>query len=218
MSDRPDLKENLLAIKLEALIKWVIANHQKVLTVGGILLAALLIGSVFVLRRKEAHQTFSTRLAMAESLYNQKQFTQAKQILSELRTQVSSPDLLSHILYYSGLVALGEKDWENAVSYFSQVTNLPGSYPIESLAMLNLAHTYQQKKDYSSAAQTYRNFMADYPEHFMAARVQLEMGRVLILSGQTEEGRKALEQLIDLYPTSTWAENARSIMDKFKTR
>jgi TolA-binding protein len=46
----------------------------------------------------------------------------------------------------------------------------------------------------------------------------LGLGRSLAAAGKIDEAKKALGQLIDLYPTSHWAENARSIMDKFKTR
>jgi TolA-binding protein len=80
-----------------------------------------------------------------------------------------------------------------------------------------LGFAYEQKGDYAGAAQTYRQFMTDHAEHFLAPRIQLALGRSLAMSNQPQAAQEALGHLIDLYPTSPWAENARQIMDKLKT-
>ncbi len=84
--------------------------------------------------------------------------------------------------------------------------------------MNNLAFAFEQQKKYDQAAAVFGRFMVEHGDHFLAPRVQLSLGKNLALSGKTEEAKKALQQLIDLYPTSPWAENARSFLDKNKTR
>jgi TolA-binding protein len=86
------------------------------------------------------------------------------------------------------------------------------------LALSNLGFAYEQKKEYKNAAETLQKYMDAYADHFLAPRVQLAIGRNWALSGDTDAAKKTLSQLIDLYPTSEWAQNARLIMDKFISR
>ena len=218
MSSRSELKENVLASKMEVGLKWVLENRQQVLTVSGIVGGVILIASVFYLRKQEMRAMNFTRIAEAQSFLNQKQYAQSKQILSEIATSSSDNQILMQALYYLGMNALGENNFDDAIKYFSDVVSRAGNSPMQPLALANLAFSYSEKKDFANAAQTYQTFLEKYPDHFMAARIQLELGRILMNAGKIDEAKKALTQLIDLYPTSAWAEKARGLMDKNKTR
>ena len=218
MSTKADLKENVLAAKVEIALKWVLANRGPVLTVLGIFVAVLLIGSVFMIRRQELRNTTLTRLALAESLISQQQYDRGTQILQDIRAGATSGSILVQVAYQQGLASLGLKNYDQAAQYFSEAVDKSAGSPVRPLALSNLGFTYEQKKDFAAAAQAYGRFMTEYGEHFLAPRVQLALGRSLAADGKWEDAKKALTQLIDLYPTSTWAENARSIMDKNKTR
>jgi TolA-binding protein len=218
MSQRSELKENILAGKMEVALKWALENRQQVLTALGIGVGVILIASVYFLRKQEQRASNFTRLAQAEFLLNQKKYPESKQILNEIRASTNDNQILIHTLYYLGQNALAERNADEAIQVFSDVIRRASNSPIKPLALVNLAYAYELKKDYASAAQTYQQFADNYPDHFLAARTQLQLGRVLALAGKSDESRKALTQLIDLYPTSAWAENARAIMDKNKTR
>jgi len=213
-----DLRENLLAARLESLIKWSVDNSSTVLTATGLLVAAGLITSVFTLRRSELRDSQWTRLALAESFIGQKQFPQAEQILNEVLPAAASNDIFLHASFFLGEAAYQEQKYEEAVRHFSNIVNNGSASPVKALALAHLGTTFEQMKDYAQAARAYQNFVQSYPDHFMGARIQLAWGRTLTLAGNKTESRKVLSQLIDLYPTSTWAENARSIMDKFAVR
>lgn len=218
MSTRAELKENILAAKVEIALTWVLDNRGPLLAGLGIALAALLIGSVFILRSREIKNTNLTRLALVESLVGQEQFDRAAQITVEMHSTITNNALLARIAYFDGLAALGLKDFDRAVKSFTEAVDRSARSPLKPLATSNLGFSLEQKKDYTAASQTYGKFMTEFGEHFLAARIQLALGRSLAAEGKLEEAKKALTQLIDLYPTSHWAENARSIMDKNKTR
>lgn len=218
MSTKAELKENILASKLETTISWLVNNRSTALTIAGVAVGVFLISSVFVIRRKEIATTNLTRLSQAQSFLGQRQYEQANQILSELANNAHNGEFVTTVAYHQGLSALGTGEFDKAATFFQKVIDQSGSSPLKPLALNNLAFSFEQMKKYDLASASYGRFMTDFGNHFLAPRVQLALGRSLLLSGKNEESTKALQQLIDLYPTSPWAENARSFLDKNKSR
>ena len=69
MSTRSELKENLLAARLEGVVRYIVENRQKVLSAAAVVLGTLLVGSVFVMRRKELAEMNWTRLSQGQSFF-----------------------------------------------------------------------------------------------------------------------------------------------------
>lgn len=218
MSVRSELKENVLASKLEGVVAWILANRVAVLTGVGVVVVALLVGSVSIIRRKETIETEWTRVAQAQSLLAQRQFATADALLSEIAT--ANPDLEPGLYarFHLGESKIQQGKPDEAIQAFSEVVSRSNGKDVRPIALSNLGFAFEQKGDYAKAAETYQQFMDTYAEHFLAARVQLQLGKALLRGGDNEGGRKALGQLIDLYPASPWAENARRFMDFSKTR
>lgn len=218
MSTKAELKENVLANHVETVLRWVLMNRGPVLTGIGVLIAAILLGSVFMIRRRENRDVQSTQIAMAESFLGQRQFDRAAQVLQDIRTKATDPSIIVRTAYFQGVTALEQKNYEQAAGFFREAADRAQGTPMKPLALANLGFALEEKKDFDAAVMTYGQFMSEFGDHFLAPRVQLAIGRSFLLSGKEEEGKKALNQLIDLYPTSPWAQNARSIMDKNKSR
>ncbi|OVE77669.1 hypothetical protein BVX98_02070 [bacterium F11] len=218
MSKKSELKENVLAAKVEKALSWILDYKVPVLAFLGVLIFGLLVGSVFILRRNEKRELVWARLSQAQSLLAINQLSQARQILTETRTE--SPDLTTLLFssYYMGQVELADEKFEDALPLFEEVVEKGGKALITPLALSNLGYTQERLGNFSEASQTYQQFMDQYGEHFMAPRVQLSLGRSLLKAGEMENGKIALDQLVDLYPTSPWAENARQILDKSESR
>ncbi|MCG3205946.1 MAG: hypothetical protein KCHDKBKB_02670 [Elusimicrobia bacterium] len=194
-------------------------DHRGPVVIGtGILIVASLLSSVFLLRNRQQRDAALTRFAVAQSLVGARKYDQAALILRDLKPTVTDKLLKARISYYEGVAALGLNKFSEAKGFFIQTMDLSVGTPLRPLALSNLGFAQEEEKDYEAATQTYGRFMAEYGEHFLAPRVQLSLGRALFSLGKFDEAKKALVHLIDLYPTSTWAQNARSIMDKLKTR
>ena len=71
MSRKAELSENLLATRLERFLVWAIDRRVQILTSLGVVVAAALIASVFVLRRNEQLNAARTRLGYAQALISQ---------------------------------------------------------------------------------------------------------------------------------------------------
>jgi TolA-binding protein len=218
MSTQSELKENLLAAKLDGVVEWIVARRFQVLAVGSLFLLAVLIGTFLIIKRGEDNEIRSTRLAQAEVLINQKQYAAARSILADVSRQAANQPVGLLASYYLGVVNLEDGKWADAVTAFSSVADRAGKSPLRPLAMENLGFALEQSNDFKAAAAAYGKFMESYSDHFLAPRVQLARGRSLVLAGDTAAAKDVLGQLIDIYPTSTWAQRARLIMDKVQTR
>ena len=217
MSRQAELRENVLAAKLEGLIVWIIAHRIPVLIAVGAAVAAVLIGSVFMIRHREAVETATTRLAQAQALLGARQYEQSEKVLSALRNEAPA-SLSARILYYQGVAAIGQKNFEKAEQALSEAAAAARDAALLPLVLSNLGFAQEELGKPQEAARTYRRFMDRYADHFLAPRIQLALGRALLAAGQSEEARKELSNLIDLYPTSEWAEKARALMDKETVR
>jgi TolA-binding protein len=213
-----ELKENLLAPKIEGVLRWVIDHRPLFLIVAGAVVLGGLVTSVFVLRRQEKTGADWTRLSQAQFLAAQKKDAEALQVLNDVHATTPDADARLHSSYYIGQIALTEKKYDDAIAAFSEIVSSARGHALRPLALSSLGFAYEEKGDFNNAVQSYRTFMTDYPEHFLGSRMQLALGRALAAAGDTAGAKEALTHLIDLYPTSPWAENARQILDKVKTR
>lgn len=214
MSTKSELKENILAAHLEGVVKWGLDHRPLVITTAAVIVVGILISSVFMIRQKEQAEQDWTRLSQAQVLSGQKQYAPAKEILTTISNNTPDKNIRLHALFQLGELAITEKNYDAAINHLTILIAQAGNSPLKPLALSNLGFAYEEKKDFTNAAQTYRAFMDEFAEHFMAARTQLALGRVYAASGNNEAAKTALTQLIDLYPTSPWAENARQIVDK----
>jgi TolA-binding protein len=218
MSRKAELKENVLASHLERFLKWVIDRHVQVLTSLGVAVAVILIGSVFLLRQREARESSRTRVAYAQALLSQARFGEASKALEEVAKSPTDADTARLAVYLRGVAAIGESKIDEAIVHLNDAVSRSRNHPLRPLALADLAAAYEQKKDFDGAARTYAMFAADHPNHFMTPRILLGLGRSQMLGGKADEARKSLDRLVDLYPTSEWAEIARRLIDKNKNR
>jgi len=218
MSRKAELSENLLAAKLEGLFVWLYERRVQSLISLGVLVAAALIGSVFVLRQREQAVDFQTKIAFAQSMISQRQYPQADTVLAEVRAGSAGNDTTRMATYLSGVSAFEQRKIDEAVTFFSTAVDQSAGHPLRPLARASLGSALEEKKNYEAAIANYAAFISETPDHFLSPRIQLALGRSNLLAGKNDDAKKALDHLIDQFPTSEWAENARRLMDKNKSR
>jgi len=64
--------------------------------------------------------------------------------------------------------------------------------------------------DAAGAADRYKYFLAQYPEHFLAPEAHLALANVLDASGAKAEAKAAYEKIALLYPDTSWASAAKA--------
>lgn len=218
MGTRSELKENVLASHVEEFLKWILEFKVQIGVTLGAVIFGVLLASVFYLRRQDEKEYNWTRLSQVQFLIDQKRYEEALGILDDVLAKTPNRSETIYATYMKGLVLLDEKKYGEAAELFRQVADKSGKLALKPLALVNLGFVQEEEGKYSDAAQTYQEFMDQFDDHFLAPRVQLNLGESLIKSGNADKAKEVLNQLIDLYPTSDWAENSRRILDKLKSR
>lgn len=218
MSRKAELSENILAAHMENALIWMYQRRIQMLISLGVLVAALLIGSVFVLRRNQENDDAQTKIAYAQAMISQQQYPQADKALSEVTSSNANVSARRLAVYFSGISALHQGKLDEAVKDLQEAVDKSANHPLRPLARAALGTALEEKKDYAGAIADYAAFLSETPDNFLSPRMQLALGRTNLLAGKTDDARKALGHLIDQFPTSEWAENARRLMDKNKSR
>jgi TolA-binding protein len=126
----------------------------------------------------------------------------------------------------AGERAAAERGFAEAVSLLNR-----GEYAVAQSAFLSFAarnprHTAADSAlyyaglaraaggDCAGAVSLYERLLHDYPAGTALEPAQLERGRCLLRSGQTEKGRDALARIVSERPGSTQAQQARLLLDE----
>jgi tetratricopeptide (TPR) repeat protein len=85
----------------------------------------------------------------------------------------------------------------------------PGTAEICSESQLRLADMSFKKKDWKGAMGQYRDFAAKYADHKESAWVHYQMANIYKLTGNFESALNEYKRVIDNYPESYWASQAK---------
>ena len=101
------------------------------------------------------------------------------------------------------------------LAYQAVYENFPESGRIGD-AVAKMAAFYYQKEDYARAVDVFENVLADYPDANFLDVILFNYGRCLYKLGRKQEARRRFDQLINDFPESEIAPEAKKIIDALK--
>ena len=101
------------------------------------------------------------------------------------------------------------------LAYQGVYENFPESGRVGD-AVAKMAAFYYQKQDYSRAVDVFENVLSDYPDANFLDVILFNYGRCLYKLGRKNEARRRFDQLINDYPESAIAPEAKKIVDALK--
>ena len=182
----------------------------------------------------------SARLALADSHFNEGSITNYILAISEYRDFVTlypSHPRSDYAQFQIGEAQFSQRngpdrDQTATVKALAEFDRLLEAYPSspyveqarsrigacrQSLARAEfLAGFFYQRtrRAYRAAAARYEALMNDYPDYDSMDEVLYRLGQVLYLSGRAAEALPQLSKLLEVYPTSPWANDARALMEQ----
>jgi len=87
------------------------------------------------------------------------------------------------------------EDYEAALQAYEVCLKKGEPAGFAGFARLGRAHALEATGDLDEAFAAYSKFVADTPEHFLVARAQMGLARVLALQGKKDEAKRLLETL-----------------------
>lgn len=101
------------------------------------------------------------------------------------------------------------------LAYQAVYENFPESGRIGD-AVAKMAAFYYQKEDYARAVDVFENVLSDYPDANFLDVILFNYGRCLYKLNRKSEARRRFDQLINDYPESEIAPEAKKIVDALK--
>ncbi len=120
-------------------------------------------------------------------------------------------------IYAQAKKQLEAKQYESALKGFGlylKATESKGTAAQE--AYLNIARIYYEQKDYQSAAVTAATLMEKFPKSSLMASARLVYAKSIIPLGKTEEAKNYLDSIIEDYPKSKAAKEAKNVLKGIK--
>src|SRR4051812_2237432 len=114
MSRQAELKENVLAAKLEILVRWAVEHSQVVLGSLAVVIIAVLAASVVIIKKQEARKSAATKMSLAIEALQRQNIPQAEKLLKEGTAENAGGDVDDQLVFFQGVVALEQKKFDDA--------------------------------------------------------------------------------------------------------
>lgn len=137
------------------------------------------------------------------------------------------PDNLSaETLFETGLTALHEEDWTDAIAYFERFTIQYPAHPRAQEARFNVSQAYFGKEEYITAANEFSRLANDYPAgpwaddaRFKVCESYYELSPKPELDQQyTRAALDHCQSLITYYPESEMVPKAQELLDSLRNK
>lgn len=132
---------------------------------------------------------------------------------------LSSPN--DGVVWEAGQKAAAKEDWASARQYFKRIVDAFPQSEHQADARLGIADAYFEEggtANYVLAASSYQEFLTLYPQHVRSDYAQFRAGEAHFKQRnspdrdqtQTKEALEEYSKLLDIYPESTYVEQARA--------
>lgn len=116
--------------------------------------------------------------------------------------------------YEAALTALKGSAYKEAAAGFEAFIGEAPNSPQQASAHFFAGYCYSRLKQPAKAVEMYRQLVANWPNDEHAPDALLEQANNLDAAGDRKEGRKTLEQLVEKYPASEAAKQAKARLKK----
>ncbi len=191
-----------------------LSEHSRELTMavgGGVLVVALFFLFNWMKARDELNA--SEKFVQARTEYNKQNYFAAIPLLEKFVNEYGGTPSAGLATIYLANAYMHNKDYANAEKFYKQYLDDVDDDPILSIsAAYGLAATYEERGDYAKAAGLYEEAASQHDDSYRAPQLLISAARCFKQAGQAEGARRALQKLIDKYPKSALAEEAKLLM------
>lgn len=210
---RREMKEDKLVTTWFKITDYLTQHVREVaMAVGGII---LVIGLFFLFNwmKTRDEQNAAVQFAQARIEYNAQNYTAAIPLLEKLVNDHGGTQSAGLGMVYLANAYMLTKDYVNAEKYYKRYLDDVDDDPILSMsAAYGLAATHEERGDYAKAAALYEKAARKYDESYRAPQFLMSAARCFKQAGQAESARRVLQALLDKYPKSAQADEAKLLM------
>ncbi|MEA3307067.1 MAG: tetratricopeptide repeat protein [Elusimicrobiota bacterium] len=200
------------ATKSETVLLWIKENRETFIGSLVIVLAIIILGSFFTLRYSQLNKAAWKELFMAKQQSRMGKLDLANKSLAKIETGFSNTTAAGYALLLKGDIMFSTRKYEDAVKAYIMASDFAKPETIVPVALSNIGKTREAKRDFDKAIISYKNFLSQYPEHFLAPEAHFSIANIYAMQNKKKEARSVYEKIAILYPQTLWAESAKSIL------
>jgi len=207
-------------LSLKERVNLALANHWKA-AVGIFVVIVVLMAGILILdavRRNRladssmmAEDIQDTYTALMQEQPENRDYAELDELIETAMNEYSRYFAAQRALFTKGLIALEQKEWEQAASSFIELAERwPESY-LAPVSLFNAGAAFEESGDLDQAAETWQSLVDDYAE------VAPDAPEALFNLGRLAETRSSDDEAIDFYkeiesrfPQSRWTNLAKS--------
>ena len=206
---RQEIKRNELANLVWRAVEWAKNNKEAAMGIAFIAFIAILIAVYFYVQYTSLKKTAWERLAVAQSYAYSGQIQPSLEQLKDIAGRFSQAEAGYFAALFQGDIYYRAGKYKEAAESYQQILKSKAPKILLPPALSGLGAGQESQGDYASASETYKKFLDQYPEHYLAPQNQLALARSLELL-KSAEAKQAYEKIILLYPETYWAVQARN--------
>lgn len=196
-----------------------LSHHVTEILIGlGALAAVIAVVVWYNYDTQQKEQQASVLLAHGKSAYESQLYSAAIDSLVKLvNNYEGTPSAATGTIYLANAF-MQKKEYEFAEKYYKAYLEDYDSDPILSAAAAaGVAATHDERGNYAEAAKLYEKTANSYKDSYRAPELLMHAARCYQLANQAESARRALAQLLEKYPKSKFAEDAKMLQAELRS-
>lgn len=188
-------------------LHWIKKNRETFIGSLVILVAAIIFAVYFFTHYRGMRDTAWKTLFMAQQIGYGGNIAQAQQQLETIEKSYGSTSAAPYATLTKGDILYAQEKFKEAEAEYAKVLT---NRDLGPFAAYNVGKAREAAGDLAGAQVQYSDFLAKYPDHFIAPEAHASLARLQELAGTPELARATYEKISLLYPETTWAMLAKA--------
>lgn len=195
--------------KTDKVVTWIKAHRDAVVASLVILAGASLFGLWVALHYSGVRETAWKNLFIAQQTALSGNLAEASKQLDAIGTNYPGTSAWGFAALSKGDILFRQGKFTEAAEEYAKVV-AKGRKDLVPFALYDQGKAKEAASDRAGAQSLYKDFLASYPDHFLAPEAHFSLASVLEASGSQAEAKAAYEKIVLLYPETTWAEASKA--------
>jgi tetratricopeptide (TPR) repeat protein len=195
--------------KMHGFFAWIKDHRDTVIGSLVMLAAAAILGIWVALHHAGLRETAWKNLFIAQQTGYSGNFTEAAKQLNSIENNFGRTSAWGFAVLTQGDLLFRQNKFKEAADEYAKIV-AKGGNNLMPFALYDLGKAKEAAEDLPGAQTQYKNFLAAYPDHFLAPEVHYSLANCYELSKNAAEAKAAYEKIILLYPETSWAATAKA--------
>jgi outer membrane protein assembly factor BamD (BamD/ComL family) len=183
---------------------------------GAVFALAVIFVGIFILRLHTTEKESSAKLAAVYASFMHGDKESGIALIDEMIGKFPKTSAAYHARLIKADFLAEIHEYDEALKILTETVNNGKTDAIKPLAHARIIYIYDSKKDYFNAALISKEFIAKYPNHFLATDIYLNLAEYYLLSGSKDEAVKVLNEVSINFPATQAAKKAINRLNRIK--